>query len=213
VQQVLSQRRGFVHSRSGTVFIESSLAYYGLIDVLKGVYEHHRVVYIIRDGHDWVQSWLNWGEMHGISGGMYGKGRIGKIFGHNWPKASEIAADPCQQEWVSMSEFEKLCWAWFKLNAYAFDTVQENPNARVFRFEDIFQSKDRYQHLADLVQFVTTFPDIGSVSAGPLEGWLDSQVYKSAGRFPPKEKWSTEQKRQFRTMCGPLMEKLGYDLD
>jgi hypothetical protein len=49
----------------------------------------------------------------------------------------------------------------------------------------IFKSKDRYQQLADLVQFVTTFPHIDSIATDSLEGWLDRQVHKSVARFPP----------------------------
>lgn len=210
VQQVLSQRRKFVHSQSGDVYVESNVAYYGLIDVLKDVYEHHRAAYIIRDGHEWVQSWMNWGGMHG---GIYGKGRIVSIFAHNWPTALEIGNDPYKLKWDSMSRFEKLCWAWVRLNEYALGTIQENPNAMVFRFEDIFQSKDRYQHLANLVQFVTTFPHIDPIATDSLEGWLDRQVHKSVARFPSWEEWSAEHKQQFKTICGPLMEKLGYEFD
>jgi len=206
VQQVLSQREKFVHSRSGHVYIESSAAYYGLIDVLKDVYEHHRVAYIIRDGRDWVQSWMNWGE-------MYSKGKIRSLVAHTWPTASEIEGDPYGAKWKAMSRFEKVCWAWARLNEYALRTIQENPNARIFRFEDIFKSENRYQHLEELVQFVTAFPDAGQIVTAPLDGWLDRQIHKSSPRFPSWEKWSAEQKQQFRAICGPLMEKLGYEFD
>jgi hypothetical protein len=213
VQRVLSQRKRFVHSRSGCVYIESSLAYYGLIDVLTDVFENHRVAYIVRDGGDWIQSWMSWREMQGKRWGMYGKGKIESLFGHNWPTALEMEDDPYKFRWDSMSGFEKLCWAWSRLNGYALGTAQKNPNARVFRFEDIFQSENRYQHLADLVQFVTTFPEAELISTVPLEGWLDRQVHKSVGRFPSKNEWSTEHKEQFRAICGPLAEELGYEFD
>jgi hypothetical protein len=213
VQRVLSQRKRFVDSRSGSVYVESSFAYYGLIDILKDVFENHRVAYIVRDGGDWIRSWISWKEMQGKRWGMYGKGKIESLFGHNWPTASEMENDPYKRKWDSMSGFEKLCWAWFRLNKYALETVQENPNARLFRFEDIFQSEYRYQHLTDLVQFVTTFPNAEPISTGPLDGWLDRQIYKSVGRFPPKKEWSAKHKQQFRTICGTLMEDLGYELD
>jgi hypothetical protein len=206
VQQVLNQRREFIQSQSGSVYVESSSAYYGLIDVLKDVYEQHRIVYIIRDGRDWVRSKMNWGK-------MYDKGRIRSIFSHTWPTALEIESDSYRAKWGTMSIFEKRCWAWVRLNEYALGTIQENPSARVFRFEDVFQSEDRYQHLEDLVQFVTTFPHAEPIATGSLEGWLDRQIHQSVARFPPWEEWSTEHKQQFRTICGPLMRKLDYEFD
>ncbi len=137
VEQVLKQPREFVHSRSGLVYTESSAAYRGLIDVLKDVYEQHRVVYIIRDGRDWVQSKMNFGT-------MYNKGRIRRVVSRTWPTAFEFEHDPYHSKWATMSRFERICWAWTRLNEYTLDTIRGNPYARVFRFEDIFKSKDKY---------------------------------------------------------------------
>lgn len=207
VQQVLSQRKDFVHSRNGDIYIESSLAYYGLIDVLPDVYEHHRVAYIIRDGRDWVQSWVNWGDLYG---GMYGKGRIGRVFGHNWPTASEMKEDPYKLKWVSMSRFEKLCWAWNRLNKYAIEQIGKNPSARLVRFEDIFKSDNRYEYLEELVRFLGTLPLIEPIAPNSLEGLLDEQVHKSTPQFPLWEEWPAHHKQYFKTVCGSLMEELGY---
>jgi hypothetical protein len=206
VQQVLSQREEFVRSRSGSVYVEANIGYYGLIDVLRDVYEHCRIVYIIRDGRDWIRSHINWGQ-------MYGKGKIRSMFAHTWPAASNMKDDPYRLQWKSMSRFERLCWAWVRLNEYALGTIQENPNARVFRFEDVFQSRDRYQHLADLVRFSTMFPNTETITTGSLEGWPDRQIHKSVTRFPLWEEWSTEQKGQFKAICGLLMKKLDYEFD
>jgi hypothetical protein len=202
-KQVLGQREGFVSSRSGSVYIEANVGYYGLIDVMKDVCMHSRTVYIVRDGRDWVRSHMNWGQ-------MYGKGRFRRLLAHTWPTALEIAQDSYGLRWGSMSRFEKLCWAWAKLNAYALATVQENPDAKVFRFEDVFHSQHRYQHLADLVQFAMTFPHAERIATGPLEGWLEKRIHTSFSEFPNWEEWSIEQKRQFEILCGPLMKELNY---
>jgi hypothetical protein len=204
VQQVLSQRKKFVESRKGTVYIESSLASYGLIDVLKDVYQQHRVVYIIRDGRDFVRSRINRAP-------MYNRKKIFSLFAHRWPRASDFEDDPYCSEWATMSRFKRLCWAWAKLNEYALSTIDKNPDARLFRFEDIFKSEDRYQHLEDMVQFVTTFPDAKPFAVGSLDGWLDRRINPSAGLFPAWEEWSPEHKQQFETICGPLMKKSGYE--
>jgi hypothetical protein len=206
VQRVLRQRSEFVDSQTGVVYIESNAGYYGLVDVLKDVYEHHRTAYIIRNGRDWVQSEMNWGQ-------MYGKGRIRSLFAHTWPTASEIEGDPYGPDWESMSRFERICWAWVRLNEYALETIRENPHARVFRFEDIFESQDRTTHLEEMVRFVTALPRVEPVAMDSLDGWLDRRIHRSDARFPAWKEWTIEHKRQFQRICGPLLEDLGYELD
>jgi hypothetical protein len=205
-QRLLNQREDFIDSQNGSVYVESSSAYRGLIDVLKSVYENHRVVYIIRDGRDWVRSKMNFGK-------IYAKGKLRGIVSHTWPTALEIENDSYRSKWNSISRFERICWAWSRLNKYALKTVQENPNARVFRFEDIFKSENRYQHLAELVNFATDMPGVDPVPAEALDGWLDRKIHKSSGDFPAWPEWSTQQKQQFTEICGPLMEELGYAID
>lgn len=206
VRQLLKQRSGFVESREGAMYVESNAGYYGLLDILSEVFEHHRIVYIVRDGRGWVQSKMNWGQ-------MYNKSTIRGVFAHTWPTALEMESDPYRSKWNSMSRFERICWAWTRLNRYALDTVRENPNARVFRFEDIFKSENRYQHLAELVNFATDMPGVDPVPAEALDGWLDRRIHKSSGDFPAWSEWSTQQKQQFIEICGPLMEELGYELN
>lgn len=202
-RQVLAQRRQFVRSRPGSVYIESSSAYFGLVDVLKDVYREHRVVYVVRDGRDWVRSKMNFGT-------MYEKGKIRSIISYTWPTAWDIEGDPYQSRWATMSRFEKICWAWSKLNQYALETVQQNPNAKVFRFENIFNSEDRYRHLAHLVEFSTNMPGLRLVPSQALQGWLDENIHVSNKAFPSWADWSASRKQRFLDICGPLMEQLGY---
>jgi hypothetical protein len=206
VRRLSKQRANFICSREVLAYIESNIGYYGLIDVLNDVCEHHRVVYIVRDGRDWARSHMNWGQ-------LYNKSKIRAIFAHTWPTALEIESDSYRSKWNSMSRFERICWAWSRLNGYALSTVQENPNARVFRFEDIFKSENRYQHLAELVNFATDMLGVDPVPAEALDGWLDRKIHKSSGDFPAWPEWSTQQKQQFTEICGPLMEELGYAID
>lgn len=203
VQRVLEQRKDFIQSQAGSIYIESSSAYFGLIDVLEDIYQQHRVVYIIRDGRDWVRSKMNFGN-------MYKKGKIRSIVSYNWLTAWDIEDDPYQSQWMTMSRFEKICWAWVRLNDYALATIPKGPNAKMFRFEDIFRSEDGYQHLSDLVQFATTFPDCEVIPTSSVDGWLDQQIHKSSRQFPAWSEWTIEQRRQFKEIAGPLMERVGY---
>jgi hypothetical protein len=203
VKYVKKQRSRFIHHQAGSVYAESNAGYYAVIDVLPEIFVHHRVAYIIRDGRSWVRSKMNWGE-------MYGKGKLRNVFAHTWPTAPEIADDPYADQWHTMSRFERICWAWTRLNGYALGIIQENPNARVFHFEDIFNSDNRYKHLTELVNFTTDIPAIDSIPAKALDGWLDRKVHKSSGAFPAWEEWTRDQQETFVSMCGPMMKQLGY---
>lgn len=212
VAHVLDQRGNFVRSREGSIYVESNLGYYGLIDVLQDVFKHHRLIYIVRDGRTWVQSWMNWGLMHRGQGGMYGKGRLETLFGHKWPTAPEITGDHFRDHWSEMDEFEKLCWAWSRLNAYAIKKIGKNSNAQLYRFEDIFHGAGRYEHLAELIEFATTFPTLGVRSTHPWDGLLENSAQKSVGRFPSWDQWSQYRQDSFIKICAPLMQELNYGL-
>lgn len=206
IRKLVKQRSRFIDSEEGSAYVESSIAYYGLIDVLKHACKDHRVAYVVRDARDWVRSNMDWGE-------IYGKGKIRQLIAHTWPTAPEIRGDPYATQWDDMSRFERLCWAWGRLNAYALETVKENPSARVYRFEDIFYSSERYQHLEDMTRFLMGLPGVEPVASDSLRGWLDRRIHKGNAQFPSWEEWTTKQKQSLTTLCGPLIEKLGYHPD
>ena len=203
IKEVLKQRTNFVSSKPGSIYVESNAGYYGLLSILNGVYTHHRAIYIIRDGRDWVSSAMKVKE-------LYAKRGIRGIFAHNMPTASEFQADPLYLRWKSRSRFEKLCWAWAKLNGYALDSIAQNPNARMFYFEQIFSDESGYRVLNDLVTFATLLPSINKERLGKTDGWLDHKIHGSSNEYTGWENWTLEQKIQFEQICGPLMKKLGY---
>ncbi len=203
IEQLMSQRNDFVNQQSGLTYMESNYGYYGLIDLIPNVFNVHRVAYIIRDGRGWVQSHHNWGE-------AYGKGRLRSIFAHTWPKANDLPGDPYFEKWEKMTRFEKLCWAWNKLNGYALYTISKNPNAQLFLFENIFISKDKYDHLTEFVDFLSERHKGGRNL--DLSGRLERKVHHSDQKFPDWSGWSNEQKRIFYEHCGDLMSNLSYEL-
>lgn len=197
------QRHKFISRLPGTVYVESNLGYYGLVDVIPVAFKQHRVIYIIRDGRDWVRSMMNWGE-------VYGKSAIRNFFAHKWPTARDVPGDEFAHNWSAISRFEKLCWAWAHLNAYALNTISRNPHARVFKFEAIFNDANKYQTLDDLITFSISLPGIEPDKLKDTSGRLEQKVHQSLSTFPKWEAWTEDQKSQFTKICGPLMEKLGY---
>lgn len=197
------QRNDFISRLSGSTYVESNLGYYGLLDVIPHVFKDHRTIYIVRDGRDWVRSTLNWGE-------VYGKGEIRRLFAHKWPTAKGINDDKYASQWDNLSRFEQLCWAWSRLNEYALNTISENPNARLYKFENIFLDENRYQTLDDLVSFAVSLPGIDTPRLGSTIGWLEQKIHQSSNQFPAWEQWTDDQKRKFEEICGSQMESLGY---
>jgi hypothetical protein len=204
--QILDQRRNFINSQKGSIYIESNSAFYGVIDVLPDVFNEHRVIYLVRDGRDWIRSMMNFTAVT-----MYGKGWLRTLISPDWPTATDLKDEPFATRWPSMSVFEKLCWAWTRLNEYALDSVRENQHARVFRFEDIFKGKDRYKHLQDLVTFAASHNKHSSEFS--LDGWLERKIHGSNNHFPEWNGWSSSQKQQYKVICSPLMERLRYKFD
>jgi hypothetical protein len=203
VDSLKSQRDEFISRMPGSVYIESNLGYYGLLDAIPRVFKNNKTIYMVRDGRDWVRSMMNWGE-------VYGKGMIRELFAHKWPTAKDAKNDEYAGQWDGFSRFEKLCWAWSRLNEYALNTISENPNARVYKFENIFSDENRSQNFDELVSFTISLPDVDPESLGPTSGWLERKIHQSSSGFPEWEQWTKDQKRKFEELCRSQMERLDY---
>ena len=196
---LLDERKDFINSFSENIYVESSYHYFGLIDILPNVFKNHRLVYLVRDGREWVRSHMNreW----------YTTKNIPSIF------RTILTPDPKDKyykKWNSMSRFEKICWAWVKINKSALEGLKKNPNAKLFYFEDIFNSNQKYENLKKLVDFATFFSDF-KVNYKTIDDKLEKKVnMPNEYKFPIWKNWSNEQKKQFNAICGPLMSKLGY---
>lgn len=199
------QRKKFIESRKGKFYVESNVGYYGLLDILPKTFKNHKAMYIVRDGRDWVASNMKWGE-------MYGKGKVRSIFAHNWPEAKDISNDEYSEKWNQLTRFEKLCWAWSRLNSYALEKVENNPNAMWVRFEDIFIDKEKYDNFQNIVDYLTYISKDGNINYNSFDGWLDTKIHEGLGYYPDWKYWTNEQKESFQKICGPAMEKLGYKL-
>ena len=205
-RRLLELRQSFVQRRPTSCYVESNCGYYGLMDLLPGVFSHHRSCFIIRDGRDWVRSKVNWGE-------MYGKGWPRRLIAHNWPRGDQFPDDPLASNWSSLGRFEKCCWAWTKFNGFAIDLLEANPEARLFYFEDIFRSEGRLKNMIGLLEHILSHTGIPMPQREKILEWQSRRVHSSRKVFPAWPEWSRTQKATFREICGPLMKRLGYDTD
>jgi len=202
VNLVERYRKNFIVGLPGSFYVESSLAYYGLIDVAADVFKTHRLIYIIRDGRNWIRSKMNRGV-------MYNRGLIRGLFAHRWPTGKDFPNDEVWNSWEELSRFERICWAWTILNRYALETINMNPSSKLFYFEDIFESQNNDQNLEELVNFSTSHMNV-RVLGESLTGKLEKRVNTSSGDFPDWEEWSGVDRRIFYRVCGSLMKDLGY---
>ncbi|MBN1665477.1 MAG: sulfotransferase [Anaerolineales bacterium] len=206
-RRILQQRQQFIAAQPGRVYVECSSAFYGLIDILPQVFRQQRTVYLVRDGREWVRSMLNFSAAV-----MYGKSWLRTRISPDWPTARELQDEPYASQWDTLPVFERLCWAWARLNGYALESIQHNPQARVFRFEDVFHPDGGAQHVQQLVAFATAFePEIAT--ALPAGGSGRQKVHAAGPGFPSWEHWPAGQKQQYERICGPLARQLGYAPD
>lgn len=205
-KRIVSQRRKFIQSQPGTLYIESSSAFYGVIDLLSEVFNEHRVIYIIRDGRDWVRSKMNFGT-------IYNKNKLQQMISGTWPTAVDLNDGIYSEKWHKMSRFEKICWAWSALNQYALACVAKNPCARVFRFEDLMNLPEGDKNLSDLLGFATNLNIPVNFAPNNLSDMLRQKTHTSTKVFPDWSKWNRSQVDCFVRICGPLMKKMGYEIN
>ena len=175
------------------------------MDIMGKVFANYRSVYIVRNGAEWVKSKMNFGS-------MYNKGYLRSRISYSWPTPWDLENDPYQSHWSAMSRFEKICWAWTRLNEYAIQSVKKNPRVRVFKFEDIFKSEKRSEYLSDLVEFSTEIVDKSRIIKPDLTKMLGNKIHPSSGSFPDWLDWPDKYKKQFGEICGKLMVQLDYKL-
>lgn len=200
-----SQRAGFIESKPGNAYVESNAGYYGLLDLLPSVFSNYRAIYLVRDGRTWVRSQMNWDR-------AYSKGFAKKLVAHSWPKASDVPGDPWAEYWPNMSRFQKLCWAWARMNSFALNAANTDTSIRIFRFEDVFGKIPQDSNLTTLLRFALEPIDVHNKDIRVPKGMLNKKIHSSAGDFPEWHDWSPRQRSQFIDICGELMRELSYDM-
>ncbi len=200
-EHVIRYRKKFIENTEGSFYLEASSEYYGILDLFPDVFDQYKVVYIIRDGRDWVTSKMNFGE------GGYSRTWFHRVISPIFPTAAQMRTDQYYPEWNSFDSFQKLCWTWSRLNKFAFKVSKRVPNIRIFRFEDLFYGQDRVDHLTEMVTYLVPS---NNIIRGRMPDWTNQKIHKSSGEFPAWENWTDFQQEQFDNICGPLMRKFDY---
>jgi hypothetical protein len=115
-------------------------------------------------------------------------------------------------QWPRFTRFQKLCWAWKSIYEIILQNISHDPNASVVKFEDVFHSKNRYEHLNRLIDRITAFSDRRFFYQIP-EGILDQRKnINISSEFSSWTHWLDETKDHLESTCGDLSAQFGYRL-
>lgn len=133
----------------GNLVIETNYSMYGLLPVLPNALKQYRVAAIIRRPEDFIRSWLRMGQRYGRK---------------DWLHFAGLRLTPARfgdyeaaRQWSRMSRAERLAWFWTAVYTTIDHAARYDPNIKIFRFEDLFKSPDRHQHLGDMLSFLGNF--------------------------------------------------------
>ena len=200
---VMDHRKKFYHTIDQNLIIESYSGWYGAIPAIQSLYKNYKIVVIVRDPRDWVISNMNWGTMYGKRDWV-SRLKLGRL------NPATINDEHYRDLWRGFTRFQKLCWAWKTIYEIILKSVEKDPNVIIIKFEDLFQSNKKYDHLRRLLSFITRYPDNNfsfHIPDNILERKTNVNISYS---FPKFESWSVEMKTELSGICGDIMKNLGY---
>lgn len=202
---IVRQRADFYEGRPGRLVVESNNQWFGLLPLLPRVFANYRVLALVRDPRSWVRSRINFGGHHD---------QEDRVRRFGLPRLSPaMLGEDRGKEWVRMDVYERLCWDWWFVTSRIVGAAKGDPQIRLVRFEDLFQSPQRRHRLDETLGFLTDFGDRRYPYRVP-NGVFERRVNVSRRkRLGPWREWPDERRTFLEEMCGELMERVGYSLD
>ncbi|MFI3169330.1 MAG: hypothetical protein R3Y06_05240 [Faecalibacterium sp.] len=192
-----------LYAKDAEVVVYSSGHIYGLLGLIDEIYEDSRFVFILRDPRTWIGS-----ALYKVEYSLYGP--IEWFYRKISLQPSCYQSDPYLAQWHSMSKFEKYCWFYNKLNEIVLTEMQDKPNFKVFRYEDVFLAEDKAVHFKELLDFATDFstdaPEY-TFQAALIDNKVDSKQQQSRSTW---EDWSPKKAQIMMKHCGKIMQAYGY---
>jgi len=186
--------------------IESYYQWYGILPAVAQAFPNYKIVGIVRDPRTWVTSFMRFG-------GRYDKHDLVARYRFKRLEPSMIGDDAYAQAWPRMSSFAKNCWHWKVITRLLQEHAAHDQNMRLYRYEDLFLSEDRATQVEDMLRFMVTFTD----RTFPYR--FDPDIMKRIknrshpGDFPDWLGWTPEMAQELMSLCGPLMQDLGYGFE
>ena len=169
------------------VFLDSSHKLVWAVDVLAEMFPDARFVHLVRDGRKVVSSFYYKLQIHDDRAASI----MRQWFEHpgRFPMPS-----PSEKYWwppVEGDRFERICSYWVTMN--------ELSRGEMFRLEDLTRFPDEVRRLTDFIG--VPYSD---------SYWQFLQMPNHA-YVPVNYKLTDEQEATFQRICGPTMERMGYN--
>jgi hypothetical protein len=196
-------RSRYHQSIAKSLIIESNGQWWSMIDQLREVWPRAKVVVLVRDPRNWVRSWMNktgrYDNRDWVSRLPPGRLTPEKVGDHEWI-----------DQWPDLGTFGRLTWEWSFLNRWMLSAVDRTPNARIFRFEDVFEPDGKT--LRELVEFATMHGE-RRYKLHEIEKLTRTVKNSSIGSAAHWHSWNREQVKLMDTICGPLMRQFDYGME
>ena len=200
---VIDHREKFYRNISQDLIIESYSGWYGAIPAIQSLYKNYKIVIIVRDPRDWVVSNMNWGTMYGKRDWV-SRLKLGRL------NPAMINDEHYRDQWQHFTRFQKLCWAWNAIYGILLRETADDPNATIVKFEDLFRSEQKYEHLENLLGFISRYPGRKfdyRIAKGVLEKIANPNV---SCEFPGWQDWDERMKEDLLRLCGNVAQKFCY---
>lgn len=196
-RQIELKRRAYCHElkQEGIkLYVESNNRFFSLLKPLRAVFPHSKVIYIVRDGRDYVRS--------GISRVWYTEhDKVPRL------RADMFPDDLHAKQWRQMDRFEKIAWRWQKKDGFIHADFQHLDNALKVKFEDIFYDPER-SGVYQISRFIG-IPD--NETRHYLTKMGNRKVNTNSKQVIPKwMHWNDEMKQAFDKIAAHHMQ-LHYD--
>lgn len=200
VKALRSQRRRYHRAVSESLLIESYASWWMVASHIPEIFPHSKTVGVVRDPRSWIPSWLS----H----------QTGRDTGH-WtyrlppgPYDAKTARDPVWgPRWDDLGPVGRLAWQWNMINGKLAE-AEDLGLARNYRFEDLFDESTG--KLEELIRFAATFPDREYAIDIPA-GIHSDKRNSSRATGAEWEQWTAEERQLVNEICGPLMDRYGYE--
>jgi hypothetical protein len=197
-------RNHYHNSIQQDLIIESNGQWNYACEELAQIWPHAKLAIIIRDPRSWIRSWINKGtRWHWYDSARWlPPGRLTPV---------SVRDNYWSSRWKEMDTFGRLAWEWQFTYSRLVAHAEKNPNARIFRFEDLFSQADG-SAMQDLIAFCAQHRNRDYQVKLP-SNFTNRAQNVSTGPEPEWIEWSDARARLLHEACGQLMRSYGYGLE
>ena len=208
--KIIKARKKYIETKTEKIYLESNYQYHGLLDSLPLAFQQLQAAYIVRDPRDWIRSWMNLKA-------LYHQSDIHSFLGN---RLTPLMAGDTQvaKEWKSFGQFEKLAWLWGYVNKFILKNAKNNPQIKIFRFEDLFLSSQKEENFYNFINFLISNSLGGQAMPKNIKmiikNTLAKRVHKSKNSVIGSWRdWPKEKIKILDKFCSPAMQKFNYGME